>query len=520
MKTKIYYFIYLMLLIVNNPCIQAQPIYSNFLLNPLNNWSSGTAVFSKNGATYLTAIGGGDNYFSDKALLIGCLNNEGQFNSQNTFKEPFTKYYPCRGGFYPIGDNSYLVFGTKVKSNDEGFIFKLDQNFDTIFTKSFMVDTFQTILRSIDILPNGEYIMCGEIFHYINPEQGESDGIFLYKTDSLLNLQWYQTYKFDVNNLCFSVNQTSDNGYVIGGYTNAKTDYSGEPLVIKTDSLGNQEWIWQNGSVFDDLQAITSIAHDGNILIAYGHATYQAPPYPVPSSLTQIRVVKIDNNGNEVWTKDYGESIMWNQVWSITHLPDNTYLIGGDTWINDTSTYGWGYSRAFLLKINENGDSLWMRHYIHEDEYGTQYNYFSHANSGSDESLLMIGCSHNFFNPTAEQSMWIMRLDSLGCDTPECNPFVGVKKPGIMKEGNIRIFPNPANQYIEITIPEEYISGNILNPIVRFYDLNSKLVQESIPKYQGYSYNCNTQALQPGIYFLQLIDRSCIIGSGKLLIIR
>jgi len=113
-----------------------------------------------------------------------------------------------------------------------------------------------------------------------------------------------------------------------------------------------------------------------------------------------------------------------------------------------------------------------------------------------------------------------MRLDSLGCDTPECNPFVGVKKPGILKEGNIRIFPNPANQFIEITIPEEYISGNISNPIIRFCDLNGKLVQESIPDYQGFSYIRNTHTLKQGIYFVQLIDCNCILGSRKLLIIR
>lgn len=516
MKTITYYFICLTLLFLYNPFLKAQPLYSNYLLNPLNNWTSGTAILSKNDTSYFTAIGGGNNYYTDNAMLIGKLGSNGDITYQKTYQESLTQFYPEWGGFYPLGDSSYIVIGTRQKSKCEGFIFQLDHNFDTIFTKFFMVDTFQTILRSIDILPNGEYIMCGEIFHYINSLQGESDGVFLYKTDSLFNLQWFQIYKFDVNNLCFSVSQTSDNGYVIGGYTNSKTNYSGDPLVIKTDSQGNQEWIWQNGSIFyDDLQAITSVSNDGNILVAYGHATYQAPPYPVPPSLTQIRVVKMDNNGNELWSRDYGGSYMDNQVWSITHLLDSTYLIGGLSWSEDKY-----YTRAFLLKINEQGDSLWMRHYIYEDEFGTQLNYFSHANIGPDESILLIGCNQNFNSPTAEQSMWIMRLDSLGCDTPECNPFVGVKKPGIMKEGRIRLFPNPANQFVEITIPEEYKSGNFINPKVRFYDLNGKLVQEAIPDKDEISYRCNTNNLKSGIYFVQLIDRNCIIGSNKLLIMR
>jgi hypothetical protein len=515
--TKVFLFIPILFIFYITPS-KGQNLYSNYVLNPLNNWTYGTAIFSQNGTTYFTALGGGKNSFTDKAMLVGILGNDGEITYQKSYQESYTQYYPGIGGFYPIGDSSFIVVGSK---GYEGMLFKLDKYLDTICTIFFKIDTFLTIARSVDILPNDEYIICGDIAHYtFEPHLSKSDGVFLYKTDSLFNLQWYRIFKPDEINYGYSISKTTDNGYVIGGYTNAKTDYSGEPLVIKTDSLGNQEWIWQDGSQYDDWQAITSITNDGNILVAYGHATYQAPPYPVPSSLTQIRVVKMDNNGNEVWTRDYGGSYMGNQVWTITHLPDSTYLIGGDAWITDTSAYGWGYTRAFLLKINENGDSLWMRHYIYEDEFGSQTNLFSHANSGPDESLLMIGCSHNFFNPTAEQSMWIMRLDSLGCDTPECNPFVGVKKPGIMKEGNIRLFPNPANQYIEITIPEEYTSGNISNPIVKIYDMNGKLVQESIPDYQGFSYICNTQALKPGIYFVQLIDRNCILGSGKLLIIR
>lgn len=518
MKTITYYIICLALLVLYNPFLKAQPFYSNYLLNPLNNWTGGTAIFSKNDTTYFTAIGGGNNYYTDKAMLIGKLGSNGEITYQKTYQDSYKHFYPGIGGFYPVGDSSSIIVGSR---GYEGMLFKLDQSFDTVIAEFFKVDTFLTIARSVDIIQSDGYIVSGDIAHYtFEPYISKSDGVFLYKTDSQFNLQWYRIFKPDEINYGFSVSQTSDNGYVIGGYTNSKTDYSGEPLVVKTDSQGNQVWIWHNASVYDDTQAITSVANDGNILVAYGHATYQAPPYPVPSSLTQIRVVKMDNDGNELWTRDYGGSYMGNEVTSITHLPDHTYLIGGDAWSNDTSTYGWSYTRAFLLKINENGDSLWMRHYIYEDEFGTQLNLFSHANTGPDESIMLIGCNQNFLSPTGEQSMWIMRLDSLGCDTPECNPFVGVKKPGIMKEDRILLHPNPANQFVDITIPVEYKSGNFNNPSVKFYDMNGRLVQKSIPDPDGISFRCPTNNLKPGIYFVQLIDRNCIIGSNKLLILR
>ena len=511
--TKVFFFIPILFIFSIIPS-KGQSLYSNYVLNPLNNWSGGTAIFSKDDITFFSSIGGGDNSFTDKAILIGQLDSNGEIKNKKIFTDSYTKLYPA--AFYPIGDSLSIVIGSKVTTKHEGLIYQLDMNFDTIFTKFFMVDTFQTILRSIDILPNSEYIMCGDIFHYLNPWQGISDGIFLYKTDSFFNIQWVQTYKYDVNNLCFTVNQTSDNGFVIGGYTNAKTDYSGQPLVIKTDSLGNQQWIWQEGSQYDDFQAIACNTLDNNILISYGYGVYQPPPYPVPGPLTKIRVVKMNYSGNTIWTKDYGNPTLEAQAWSILPLPDSSYVIGGIEWSEDST-----YTRSFLLKINKYGDSLWMRHYIYESGIGIPiHNELSQVSSGPDNTILVIGYVFAPNNPQVGQSTWIMRLDSLGCDTPECNPFVGVKKPGIMKEGNIRIFPNPANQYIEITIPEGKISGNITNPIARFYDLNGKLVQESIPEYQGNSYICDTHTLKQGIYFVQLIDRNCILGSGKLLIAR
>mgnify|MGYP001282523526 CR=1 FL=1 len=185
MKTITYYLICLAVIVLYNPFLKAQPLYSNYLLNPLNNWTGGTAIFNQNGTICFTAIGGGNNFYTDKAMLIGKFGNNGEIIYQKTYQESFTQFYPGWGGFYPISDSSYILVGSK---GYEGMLFKLDHNFDTINAEFFLVDTFQTIARAIDILPNSEYVMCGDIFHYISSWQGKSDGVFLYKTDSLFNL--------------------------------------------------------------------------------------------------------------------------------------------------------------------------------------------------------------------------------------------------------------------------------------------------------------------------------------------
>jgi hypothetical protein len=53
---------------------------------------------------------------------------------------------------------------------------------------------------------------------------------------------WMKTYGGDFEDAGYSVQQTTDGGYIIAGFTRAYKDSWGDFWVIKTDSMGNISW--------------------------------------------------------------------------------------------------------------------------------------------------------------------------------------------------------------------------------------------------------------------------------------
>ena len=98
----------------------------------------------------------------------------------------------------------------------------------------------------------------------------------------------------------FDVTNTSDNGFAIGaGYYPWNSNTQGcDPIIIKTDSLGNQQWLKHLGNPnCREEFAMVDIALDGNLQIdtAYSDSCYGNDDY-----FSRIKFVKIKNKGDIV----------------------------------------------------------------------------------------------------------------------------------------------------------------------------------------------------------------------------
>ena len=143
----------------------------------------------------------------------------------------------------------------------------------------------------------------------------------------------------------FDVKQTSDGGYIFIGTTTTSEDGT-DMLLIKTNKYGNQEWAKNFGGDLDDKGYSLQIAYDGGYILL-GSTTQST------GNTTDFYLVRTDNSGNETWANTIGGSSN-EEGYCVQQTDDGGYIL-----IGYTESYGFGAKDIFLVKTDQNGDTLW-----------------------------------------------------------------------------------------------------------------------------------------------------------------
>ena len=206
--------------------------------------------------------------------------------------------------------------------------------------------------RSVRQTPDGGYIIAGSFgYDYNDPFD-----TYLIKTDSLGDTLWTRLY--DVPNYeqeGRSIELTPDGGFAIAGCIHLPSYYS-DVFVIKTDPNGDTLWTRKFGGAQDDKAWAIKNTSDGNLIIAgWSESNTQRP------GNSDIFVIKIDQNGNLLWSRYYGTSGN-DEGRDIIETSDNKYVIAGKFYPYHRAP------NAALLCINQQGDSLWATSYPENTE--------------------------------------------------------------------------------------------------------------------------------------------------------
>jgi len=95
------------------------------------------------------------------------------------------------------------------------------------------------------------------------------------------------------------VQQTADGGYIVAGYTNGNYTGGVDVYLIKTDSNGDTLWAKNYGGIYAEHGYSVQQTTDGGYIIAGYTMSFGA-------GVTDIYLIKTDSIGAILWTKTFG----------------------------------------------------------------------------------------------------------------------------------------------------------------------------------------------------------------------
>ena len=325
----------------------------------------------------------------------------------------------------------------------------------------------------------------------------------LLKTDESGNVIFEKSYGSEAYYDGYSVIYTPDGGYALGGYlwySLPPPNYSGDPIIIKTDSVGNLEWMKNMGGPYPDIPAFLTKSSDGNIIIGtcYCDSIDGGGPHIEGNSFRKINIIKIDNSGTILWNKKYGKSEYFKKLFNIRTNIDGSLIATGVTNLSKESSHkdiGW------ILKITADGDSLWYREYaICDGEYSN--NRLNDVIETPDNGYLACGMVYPSLPDTGSDDGWVLKVDSLGCEAAgEC--WVGKDEIWVKTftpDKPFVVYPNPSTDKITV---EFHI--NPLGAEFGLYDLTGRQVLTDKMAPNRDLVELDIGKLKSGLYILKVI---------------
>jgi hypothetical protein len=257
-------------------------------------------------------------------------------------------------------DGGYIIAGV-INSNGGGrsdiWVIKTDNDGNMIWNKTFNGNGHpisHDYGTALDLTSDGCYIVLGGTF---TSDETNGYDVWLIKIDADGNILWDNKIGETDCEFGWSVQQTTDDGYIITGVDSYGV--SGEKVwLIKTDGAGNVTWDEKYSGSESARGASVQQTSDGGYIIA-GY-TYKG------SSRYDALLIKTDDSGAQEWSKIFG-GIYTDVAVSVRQTADGGYILTG-------------YKGSFL------NDDLWL---IKTDANGVS-NYQSSSGSQQTQSSLSV----------------------------------------------------------------------------------------------------------------------------------
>jgi hypothetical protein len=257
-------------------------------------------------------------------------------------------------------DGGLLISGGASSATTNGidvYLMKLDQDGNELWFKTFggPLDEMAAARQMSD----GSYILVGNV---VDPDDFVADpsaagyggfegrsNVYLAKLDAEGNELWSHAYGGEDNVLVTGGVHTPDGGGLLLATIVYFPESGDDVLVIKVDGNGNEVWsrTWEEGTI--SARDLVQTA-DGNYLIAGAYS----PSGEIDSNEDYL-FTKIDPEGNELWTSTFGDPEMIDYGVVLAETMDGGFVAAGE---RVTDLYTWDADIS-LVKIDGDGQLLW-----------------------------------------------------------------------------------------------------------------------------------------------------------------
>ena len=350
-------------------------------------------------------------------------------------------------------DGGYIAAGS-TGSNDgdvwghhggsDSWIIKLNASGDTLFTRSLGGNSSDKA-NSIQQTSDGGYIIAG----YTSSSDGDVWGSngeidsWIIKLNANLDTLWTKCLGGSSYEMAHSIQQTTDDGYITAGYTISNDgDVCGNHgyedfWIVKLDAIGDTLWTKCLGGGNIDYANSIQQTTDGGY-IAAGHTKSSNGDVLGNNGAFDAWIVKLNVSGDILWTKCLGGSD-WDLAYSIQQTSDGGYIVAGETRSYDGDIWGnHGNYDSWIVKLNASGDTLWTKCLG-----GSDMDRFQSIQQTSDGGYIAAGYTSSsggdVLGNHGAQDFWIVKLDASGDMVEEYNNKL-----------NISIYPNPTTSLITI----------------------------------------------------------------------
>jgi len=241
---------------------------------------------------------------------------------------------------------------------------------------------------SVQQTSDGGYIVAGSTYSF-----GDSEQVNLIKTNASGDTLWTKTYGGVNEELSHSVQQTSDGGYIIVGYTNSFGAGYCDVYLIKTNATGDTLWTRTYGGWGDDLGYSVQQTQDGGYIIV--GRTYSF------GTGGDVYLIKTNTAGDTLWTRTYGGT-RFDVGESVRQTLEGGYIVAGFT-----GSFGAGWDDVYIIKTNASGDTLWTRTYG-----GTGYDLGQSVQQTSDGGYIIAGYTGSF--GVGNYDVYLVKTNALG----------------------------------------------------------------------------------------------------------